>query len=151
MNIFDDVIEQQTTHNNPVTQELAKKQMNINEQVREMASIFHKVQKDEKDSDPEPDWSGLLLNAKDATQKMRIRAAREQWQEDQKIRIFEEQQARFDERVNRLLSTPQAQRNKFFYEELQKIDPNAYWDSRVQKQRQRDRETLKLAYHLKAR
>lgn len=149
MNIFDDVMEQQAEHDNPATAAIAKKQMSLNDQVREMSSLFHQVRKDE--SDKEPDWKSMLLNATDATQKMRIRAAREAWQEDQKIRIFEEQQAAFDQRVNRLLSTPQAQRNKFFYEDLQKNEPSIYWDSRVQKQRQRDRETLKLAYHLKAR
>lgn len=149
MNIFDDVIEQQTDHDNPATAAIAKKQVSLNEQVREMAGALYKANKDE--SDKEPDWSFLIRNAKSQAEKWKVMAARDAYQEDQKMRIFEEQQARFDERVNRLLSTPLAQRNKFFYEDLQRNDPNVYFDSRVQRQRQRDRETLKLAYHLKAR
>lgn len=144
-----DVMTQQASHDNEATKEVAKKQKGINEQVREMASIFHKAHKDE--SDKTPDWSYMLLKAQDATQKMRIRAAREAYQEEQKVRAFEAQQAAFDSRVDRLLATPQHLRNKEFYDNLKQTDPNAYWDSRVQKARQKDRETLKLAFHLKAR
>lgn len=144
-----DVMAQQASHDNEATKELAKKQKGINEATKEITSIFHGIHKDQPKG--EPDWQGMLLKAKDATAKMHIRAAKEAYQEDQRIRAFEIAQANFDSRVDRLLATPQHQRNKFFYEELKKNDPNAYWDSRVQKARQKDREVLKLAFHLKAK
>jgi hypothetical protein len=140
-----DVMAQQTE----TDKEAAKKQTSITEKQKEITSIFHNIHKDVPKG--EPDWQGMLLNAKDATQKMHIRAAREAYQEEQRIRAFEEQHRAFDQRIDRLLATPQHQRNKFWYEDLKKNDPSAWWDSRVQKQRQKDRETLKLAFHLKAR
>ena len=144
-----DVMAQQASHDNEATKELAKKQKTIKEATKELTNIFHSIHKDQ--SNGEPNWNVLLNNAKDSTEKMRIRSAREQWQEDQKIRAFEARQAEFTSRVDRLLATPQHQRNKEFYEQIKKTDLNAWWDSRVQKQRQIDRETLKLAFHLRAK
>jgi len=144
-----DVLAQQEQHSNEATAEVAKKQKTINEARKNLTNIFHSIHKDQ--SNGEPQWNVLLNNAKDSTEKMRIRSAREQWQEDQKMRAFEARQQEFNSRVDRLLATPQHQRNKEFYEQVKKNDPNAWWDSRVQKQRQIDRETLKLAFHLRAK
>ncbi|SFH61226.1 hypothetical protein SAMN05216299_1353 [Nitrosospira sp. Nsp14] len=128
---------------------LAKKQNAINEQVKGMTNVFHDLRKD--DSDTEPDWQRMLLNAKDSREKMEVRITRERWQEEQKYKLFEEAQAIREGKVNGVLSTPPNLRNKFFYDELQKNDPNTYWDNKVQRQRLNDKKSLGLGFHLRSK
>src|SRR5687768_3663403 len=87
------------------------KQKGVDDKLQELALRLRALNKDKNDSDKEPDWQGQLLNAKNSTEKMHIRAAREAWQDEQKIRVFEALQTAFDLKVNGLLNTPQLQRN----------------------------------------
>jgi small-conductance mechanosensitive channel len=136
----------QETHDNPSTAAIAKKHNAVNEQVKNLASTLRGIW---KEADSEPDWQGMLLAAKDSTTKMKIRAAREAYKDEQKFKAFEAQQEAQAAKVTTILTTPQHQRNKSFYEELMRSDPSSYWDVRIQRQKQRDRETMGLGFHLK--
>ena len=128
---------------------LAKKQKAIDEQVKGMENIFHNLRKD--DSDTEPDWKYMLLNAKDQREKMEVRITRERWQEEQKYKQFEQQQAIRSGKVDDVLATPSHLRNKFFYDELQRNDPNTYWDTKVQRSKLNDRKSMGLGFHLRSK
>lgn len=137
----------QEAHDNPSTAAIAKKHNSVNEQVKGLASTLRGIHKDEGDA--EPDWQGMLLNAKDSTAKMHIRAAREAYKDEQKFKAFEVQQQAQEAKVTNILTTPLHERNKAFYEELQRNSPSLYWNVRIQRQKQRDKETMGLGFHLK--
>lgn len=106
------------------------------------ASHFHK-----QPDNGEPDWQAMLLNAKNGTEKFKIRAARDAYKEEVK---FNQHQARQDaERahVAEVLRTPV--RNKAFYDNLKINDPRAFWSTECQRQMKTDRAQMGLAFHLK--
>jgi hypothetical protein len=144
MSIFD-----QTNHDNPSTAAIAKKQAGINEATREMTNIFRDIRKD--DDGDTPNWSFMLANAVSSTQKMQVRAAKEEYELQAKHDAWEQAQVRNDARIDSILKKPLHERNKQFWDELQKADSSSFWNARCQRQRQMDKKTLGLAFHLKAR
>lgn len=108
------------------------------------ASHFHKAP-----DNGEPDWQAMLLNAKNGTEKFRIRAARDAYQEEVK---FNQAQARQDAEaahIASVLATPN--RNKFFWENLKKTDPRTFYSVEAQRQQKADKGRMGLAFHLKGK
>jgi hypothetical protein len=97
----------------------------------------------------EPDWVGLLMQAKTERAKWTIRAARDSWKEEQRYRAVASQMAEQDAHNESVIKQPN--RNKEFYDDLRVNDPRAYWSVPVQKQMRNDKQTMGLSYHLKNR
>ncbi len=110
----------------------------------ELSKKFHA---NNQDSTGEPDWAGMLLNAKDSAEKFRIRSAREAYQAEIKWQAHLAQQTAQEARTKAVLSTPT--RNKDFYANLQRNDPRVYWSTECQRQMRSDKATMGLAFHLK--
>ncbi|WON72756.1 hypothetical protein [Nitrosospira sp. Is2] len=142
----DDSIFNQEHHSNEATAFLAKKHNSVNEQVKGMRNAFHDLH---KEATGEPDWASMLANATSQQAKMQIRAARETYEEEAKYKAWEAVQKVQEGKISTILSKPITERNKAYYDNLQKTDPNSYWDTKVQAQRRRDIKTLGLAYYLK--
>lgn len=102
-----------------------------------------------EDTNGEPDWVGLLMQAKTERAKWTIRAARDSWKEEQRYRAVASQMAEQDAHNESVIKQPN--RNKEFYDDLRVNDPRAYWSVPVQKQMRNDKQTMGLAYHLKNR
>jgi hypothetical protein len=133
--------------------EQPKEDIRAKEDVRtaELANAFHQLHKaatPQLPADKEPDWNYLLRNAKSTREKFEVMAAHDTYKADQKYKAMQQQQAQFEKRVNDVFTIPQHDRNKFFWEELQKSSPSIYFDERIQKQRKRDKEVLGLGFHL---
>lgn len=143
----DDINIFQEKSSNEATAFLAKKNAGVNEQIKGMRNAIHNINKDPNDK--EPDWASMLANAKDGLTRMNIRSAREAYNEEMKFNAWEAMQKVQEGKVSSILSKPITERNKAWYDNLQKTDPNSYWDTKVQAQRRRDISTLGLAYHLK--
>ena len=144
MSIFD-----QSDSPSESTQELHKKEKAKALAAEELTNLFHDNHIDSDDN--EPDWTSLLRNSKNQREKLEVMRTRDVWKAAQRERVFNEQQAAFDKKIDGILSTPQHLRNKQFYDNLAATDPGASYNVRVQKQRQRDRQQMGLAFHLKAR
>jgi hypothetical protein len=118
----------------------------------ELANAFHKIDKavtPQIPGDKEPDWSYMIRNAKSTREKLEVMSAHDAYKAEQKFKVFEQQQAQFEKKVSDIFSIPQHSRNKAFYEELQQNAPSIYFDTRIQKQKKRDREVMGLAFHLR--
>lgn len=95
----------------------------------------------------EPDWAAMLLAAKNGTEKMRIRLARDAYEEEVR---FTQAQARQDAEaahIASVLATPN--RNKFFWENLKKTDPRTYYSVQAMRQLKADKAQMGLAFHLR--
>lgn len=108
------------------------------------ASQFHKAPEG-----GEPDWAGMLLNAKNQTEKFKIRAARDAWIEEQRFQKFQQAQDDHKTHIAEVLRTPL--RNKAFYDNLKVSDPKVYYSVEAQRQMKTDKATMGLSFHLKAR
>ncbi|HRK77755.1 MAG TPA: hypothetical protein PLQ95_04380 [Thiobacillus sp.] len=97
----------------------------------------------------EPDWQGMLLQAKTGRAKWEIRAAREAWQDEQRTKAVMQVMAEQDAHNQEVIQRPN--RNKEFYDDLRMNDPRAYWSVPVQRQMKTDRANMGLAFHLKNR
>lgn len=102
-----------------------------------------------QESNGEPDWTGMLLQAKTEPAKWKIRAARDAYKEEQRYKAVERQMAEQDAHNESVIKQPN--RNKEFYDDLRVNDPRAYWSVPVQKQMRNDKQTMGLSYHLKNR
>jgi hypothetical protein len=108
------------------------------------ASQFHKAP-----DGGEPDWAGMLLNAKDQTEKFKIRAARDAYNEEKRFQHFQQQQAAHQAHIAEILRTPH--RNKTFYDNLKVSDPQVFWSTECQRQMKTDKATMCLSFHLKGK
>lgn len=97
----------------------------------------------------EPDWQGMLLQAKNERAKWTIRAARDSWKDEQRINSLMQMQAEQEAHIQAVIQRPN--RNKDFYKDLQTNDPRTYWSVPCQRQMRNDKATMGLAFHLKAR
>lgn len=95
----------------------------------------------------EPDWSRLLLEAEGGIAKMKVRDARQAWLDEKKYAAHLEAQAAMDARIQQVKTMPN--RNKAFYEKLQREDGRVYWSTEVQKQMKNDRSAQGLNWHSK--
>lgn len=95
----------------------------------------------------EPDWNRLLLEAEGGIAKMKVREAKDLWQQEQRWKAHLEQQAAQQERIDQVKKTPN--RNQAFYSELQKNDPRSYWSTDIQRQMRADKAALGLYWHMK--
>lgn len=95
----------------------------------------------------EPDWQGMLLAASSSIEKMKIRDARQAWLDEKKYAAHLEQLAATDSRIAAIKTMPN--RNKAFYERLQREDGRVYWSTEVQKQMKNDRSAQGLNWHSK--
>lgn len=107
------------------------------------ASHFHKQQGEAG----EPDWQAMLLNAQNGTEKFRIRAARDAYEEEKKFNQHQQRQDAERAHVAAVLATPN--RNKFFYDQLKVNDPRVFWSTECQRQIKTDKANMGLAFHLK--
>lgn len=144
MSIFD-----QSDSPSESTKEIHKKQKAQVLAADELTSLFHNNHVDPDST--EPDWTSLMRNSKNQRELHEVMATRDVWKAAQKEKVFLEQQAAFDSKIDGILKTPQHLRNKAFYDNLADSDPGASYNVRVQKQRQRDRQQMGLAFHLKAK
>lgn len=110
--------------------------------LQKAAAYFHKPPEGN-----EPDWNGMLLNAQTMTEKFKIRAARDAYQEEQKFIHLQQVQAAEQARITEVLKSPL--RNKQFYENLKQTDGRAYFSVEVQRQMKADKQQMGLAFHLK--
>lgn len=108
------------------------------------ASQFHKAPEG-----GEPDWAGMLLNAKNQTEKFKIRAARDAWIEEQRFQKFQQAQDDHKTHIAEVLRTPL--RNKAFYDNLKVSDPKVYYSVEAQRQMKTDKATMGLSFHLKGK
>lgn len=108
------------------------------------ASQFHKAPEG-----GEPDWAGMLLNAKNQTEKFKIRAARDAWIEEQRFQAFQQAQDAHKVHIAEVLRTPH--RNKAFYDNLKVSDPKVFWSTECQRQMKTDKATMGLAFHLRGK
>ncbi|HVW64128.1 MAG TPA: hypothetical protein VHB01_03865 [Nitrosospira sp.] len=118
----------------------------------ELANAFHKIDKavsPQIPGDKEPDWSYLIRNAKSTREKFEVMSAHDAYKAEQKYKVIEQQKAQFEQKVNDVFNLSQHVRNKAFYEELQQNSPSVYFDTRIQKQKKRDREVMGLTFHLR--
>ena len=92
-----------------------------------------------------------MRNASGQRELHEVMATRDIWKAAQKERFFLEQQKEFDSKIDGILSTPQHKRTKAFYDHLAATDPGASYNVRIQKQRQRDKSQMGLAFHLKTK
>jgi hypothetical protein len=147
MDEFNDSIFNQEQHDNPSTAFLAKKQAGLTANVKGLQNALH----DNKASaaSGELDWNKLLMNAPDQASKMRIRQAKEIYLEEAKWKQWEEAQLVQEGKISEILSKPIHERNKSWYDDLQRNNPVAYWDVKVQAQKRRDKATMGLGWHLK--
>lgn len=95
----------------------------------------------------EPDWQGMLLSASGGIEKMKIKEAKAAWQEEQKYKANLEVQAATDQRIAAIKNMPN--RNKAFYERLQREDGRVYWSVEVQRQMKMDKAALGLNFFSK--
>lgn len=112
--------------------------------VQKTASFFHKAP-----DTGEPDWQGMLLRAKDQTEKFKVRAARDAWIEEQRFQKFEAAQQAHKVHIASVLQTPH--RNKVFWDNLKVNDPKVYYSVEAQRQLKTDKATMGLSFHLKGR
>ena len=131
----------------PETEEPPKPKTDTRDKLAKNASAFHQARVG--DNGGEPDWAGMLLNAKDMNEKFRIRSAREAYVAEVKYQRMNEIMQAEKARIAEVLRTPI--RNKSFYADLQKNDGPAYWSVEVQRQMKADKATLGLAFHLKGK
>lgn len=120
----------------------------------ELANAFHKIDKavtPQIPGDKEPDWSYMLRNAKSTREKFEVMSAHDAYKAEQKFKVMEQLKNQFEQKVNDVFSVPQHSRNKAYYDELWKNSPSVYFDTRIQKQRIRDREVLGLGFHFKGK
>ena len=132
----------------PETEEPPKPKIDTRDRFQKNASAFHQARAG-SEAGGEPDWQGMLLNAKDMAEKFRIRSAREAYQEEVKFQRMNQVMQAEKARIAEVLRTPI--RTKSFYADLQKNDGAAYWSVEVQRQMKADKATLGLAFHLKGK
>lgn len=94
-----------------------------------------------------PDWQGMMLQAEGGIAKMKIKEAKAAWQDEQKYKAHLEAKAAMDARIQQVKAMPN--RNKAFYEKLQREDGRVYWSTEVQKQMKNDRSAQGLYWHSK--
>lgn len=145
MSIFD-----QSASPSEVTRELHKQELAKALAADELTNLFRDNRQNDPD-DTEPDWTSLMRNSKNQRELFEVMATRDVWKAAQKERVFQEQQKAFDAKIDGILATPQHLRNKAFYDNLAATEPGASFNVRIQKQKQKDRQQMGLAYHLKAR
>lgn len=142
----------QTDHPNEATRALAKKNKATVDAVNELTHTFHNNHTDKEGwKGNEPDWEYLMRNAATQRQKFEVMATRDAWRDNQKVKVWGEEQKAFNNKVDEVLSTGQSSRNKEFYDNLRKTNPSMFWDVRIQRQMHQDRAVLGLAYHLKGK
>lgn len=146
MDEYNDSIFNQEQHPNEVIATLAKKHNSLTANVKGLQNALHGINKDES---REPQWDRMLMQAASQQAKMQVRAARDAYLEDEKAKVWEAMQVQNDGKINQILAKPIHERNKAYYDNLQKADPVAFWDTKVCQQRKQDKEKLGLAYHLK--
>ena len=143
MSIFNSVVE--------VAQAIARKEeATLDEIVKHQANGFRSNNKEESTIQKEPDWGHLIRNAQTPREKFEVMAARDAWQDNVRIKAFEQQQLQFDKKVLDVIASPVV-RNKEFYDDLQKNHPSIYYDKRIQNQRKADRQAMGLGFHLRAK
>lgn len=113
------------------------------DKVTKDASFFHKQQGEAG----EPDWAGMLLNAKDSTEKYKIRAARDAYQEEKRFNQFQQRQDVERAHIASVLATPV--RNKVFWENLKRTDPRTFYSVEGQRQQKADKASMGLGFYLK--
>ena len=121
-----------------------EKKPDTRDAVQKAASQFHKAPEG-----GEPDWAGMLLNAKNQTEKFKIRAARDAWIEEQRFQKFQQAQDDHKTHIAEVLRTPL--RNKAFYDNLKVSDPKVYYSVEAQRQMKTDKATMGLSFHLKGK
>lgn len=97
----------------------------------------------------EPDWVGLLMQAKTERAKWTIRAARDSWKEEQRYKAVASQMAEQDAHIEEVIRRPN--RNKAFYDDLRINDPRTYYSVPCQRQMRNDKSSMGLGYHLKSK
>lgn len=112
--------------------------------VTKAAEHFHKAP-----DAGEPDWQGMLLRAKDQTEKFKIRSARDAWIEEQRFQKFQQAQDTHKGHIASVLQTPH--RNKVFWDNLKLNDPKVYYSVEAQRQLKTDKSVMGLSFHLKGR
>lgn len=95
----------------------------------------------------EPDWQGMLLQCTSGIDKMKVKEAKAAWQDEQKYKAHLEAQAAMDARIAAIKTMPN--RNKAFYERLQREDGRVYWSTEVQRQIKADKAAMGLGWHSK--
>lgn len=95
----------------------------------------------------EPDWQGMMLQAEGGIAKMKIKEAKAAWQDEQKYKAHLEQQAAMDARIAAIKTMPN--RNKAFYERLQREDGRVFWSVAVQQQLRSDKAAMGLHWYSK--
>ncbi|MBT9540381.1 hypothetical protein [Thiobacillus sp.] len=130
----------------PEVEEPPAPKIDTRDKLAKNASAFHQTK---AVNNGEPDWAGMLLNAKDMAEKFRIRSAREAYVAEVKYQRMNEIMQAEKARIAEVLRTPI--RNKSFYAELQRNDAPAYWSVEVQRQMKTDKAQLGLAFHLKGK
>ena len=114
------------------------------DKVTKAAERFHKAPEGS-----EPDWAGMLLNAKNQTEKFKIRAARDAWIEEQRFQKLQQAQEAHKQHIASVLQTPH--RNKVFWDNLKVNDPKVYYSVEAQRQMKTDKATMGLRFHLKGK
>jgi hypothetical protein len=143
---MEDNIFNQEQHPNEATAAIAKKHNSLTANSKALQNNFHDLH---KEASREPDWSRMLMQAQSQQAKMQIRAAREVYEEEAKYKAWEAVQQVQDAKISSILSRPTHERNKQFYDDLQRNNPVAFWDVRIQAQKRRDKGTAGLGWHLK--
>lgn len=95
----------------------------------------------------EPNWTQMLLRAENQAEKHRIRVARDAWQDEQKHRAHQAQQAADAARIDALKNV--AIRNKAFYDQLMRTDGRVYWSTEVQRMMRADKAAQGLGWYSK--
>lgn len=95
----------------------------------------------------EPDWQGMMLQCTSGIDKMKVKEAKAAWQDEQKYKAHLEAQAAMDARIAAIKTMPN--RNKAFYERLQREDGRVYWSTEVQRQIKADKAAMGLYWHSK--
>lgn len=130
----------------PEVEVAVKPKADTRDKLAKNASAFHQARVG-SEAGGEPDWQGMLLNAKDMNEKFRIRSAREAYVAEVKYQRMNEIMQAEKARIAEVLRT--SIRNKSFYADLQRNDAPAYWSVEVQRQMKTDKAQLGLAFHLR--
>lgn len=114
------------------------------EKVMGLAQQLHAIR---QDNSSEPDWQGMMLQCTSGIEKMKIKEARQAYIDEQKHKANLEAQAATDGRVAAVKTMPN--RNKAFWERLQREDGRVYWSVEAQRLMKNDRSAQGLNWYSK--
>lgn len=95
------------------------------------------------------DWQEMLRNASPGPEKWRVLSAKEAYDQERQHQKHSEAMQEKQKEIGAVLALRPADRNKEYYDKMQREQGSLYYRPEIQKQKAQDRRDMGLIWHLK--